>query len=421
MNVFVINCGSSTLKFDLVETSGGGATDGPSRRLFRGVVDRIGGRASVSFASAGATLLGREVDVEDHAAAARLALRLLDEGGYRSSIDAVGHRVVHGGDRFTSSVLIDGAVIETIEQVSSLAPLHNAPSLQAVRAVREALGETVPMVATFDTAFFAGLPARASKYAIPQDVAKRHKIRRYGFHGLAHGFMFERYVALTDRPPKDVRIITLQLGAGCSAAAIANGAPIDTSMGFTPLEGLVMATRSGDIDPSLAGFLAEAEGMPISEIVSMLNRRSGLLGLSGLSSDMRDLLKAESDGVPDAALSIEVFCYRARKYIGAFLAALGGAEAVVFGGGIGENSAPIRRRICEGMDWCGLRLDDQRNEATGGDAMSIHAEGAAIRAYVIPVDEAAMIAREAEACLSAVAQADDLRFQDEDDGEKASR
>jgi acetate kinase len=402
MNVLVINCGSSTLKFDLIETSGENAMDGTSSRLFRGIVDRIGGHGSVSFAPVGATRLEREVDVEDHAAAARLALRLLDDGGYRSSVDAVGHRVVHGGDRFTSSVLIDGEVIKAIEEVSSLAPLHNAPSLQAIRAVRESLGEAVPMVATFDTAFFARLPARASQYAIPRDVAERHKIRRYGFHGLAHRFMFERYVALTGRPPEDVRIITLQLGAGCSAAAIAGGAPIDTSMGFTPLEGLVMATRSGDIDPSLPGFLAGAEGTPIGEIESMLNRRSGLLGLSGLSSDMRDLLTAESEGAPDASLAIEVFCYRARKYIGAYLAALGGAQAVAFGGGIGENSATIRRRICEGLDWCGLRLDDQRNEATMGPEAAIHAGDSPIHAYVIPVDEAAIIAREVEACLPAV-------------------
>jgi acetate kinase len=295
-------------------------------------------------------------------------------------------------------------VIKAIEEVSSLAPLHNAPGLQAIRAVRESLGEAVPMVATFDTAFFADLPRRASQYAIPRDVAERHKIRRYGFHGLAHRFMFERYAALSGRPPKDVRIITLQLGAGCSAAAIAGGAPIDTSMGFTPLEGLVMATRSGDIDPSLPGFLADAEGTPIGEVELLLNRQSGLLGLSGLSSDMRDLLAAERDGDSHSALAVEVFCYRARKYIGAYLAALGGAQAVAFGGGIGENSATIRRRICEGIDWCGLRLDDQRNEATMGAEAAIHADDSAIHAYVIPVDEAAMIARDVEACLSTVRQ-----------------
>jgi acetate kinase len=402
MRILVINCGSSTLKFDLVETPGAGATGVASKRLLRGIVDRVGGPASVSYAPAEGAQTERELDIESHAEAARLVLQLLDEAGHHSRIDAIGHRVVHGGDRFTSSVLIDGDVIDAIEDAGKLAPLHNAPSVQAIRALGEALGGAVPMVATFDTAFFAGLPPRASQYAIPRDVAKRHKIRRYGFHGLAHRFMFERYAALSGRPPEDVRIITLQLGAGCSAAAIAGGVPVDTSMGFTPLEGLVMATRSGDIDPSLPGFLADAEGMPISEIESMLNRRSGLLGLSGLSSDMRDLLAAERDGDPHSALAVDVFCYRVRKYIGAYIAALGGAEAVVFGGGIGENSPPIRRRICEGMNWCGLRLDDQRNEAAEGAEVTIHAEDAAIRAYVIPVDEAAIIAREVEACLSAL-------------------
>ena len=400
MRVLVINCGSSTLKFDLVETPGEGTAGGASPRLFRGIVDRIGGRASVSFSAGEGAQIERDLEVEDHAAAARLALQLLDDAGYRSSVEAVGHRVVHGSDRFTSSILIDGEVIAAIDDVSNLAPLHNAASVKAIRAAREVLGNTVPMVATFDTAFFAGLPPRASQYAIPRDVAERHRIRRYGFHGLAHQFMFERYAALSASPKEDAKIITLQLGAGCSATAIAGGAPVDTSMGFTPLEGLVMATRSGDIDPSLPRFLAEAEGVGISEAESWLNRRSGLLGLSGLSSDMRDLLAAERVGDAHAALAIDVFCYRARKYIGAYLAALGGAEAVVFGGGIGENSPSIRRRICPGMDWCGLVLDDRRNQEAVGVEAAIHTEDSTVLAYVIPVDEAVIIAREVEACLS---------------------
>jgi acetate kinase len=249
------------------------------------------------------------------------------------------------------------------------------------------------MVAVFDTAFHSTLPEKASKYAIPYDLASRHEIRRYGFHGIAHRYMTERYSAITSTPLEGARLITLQLGNGCSAAAVAGGRSVDTSMGFTPLEGLMMGTRTGDLDPTVPGFLAHREGVGIDEVEAWLNTRSGLLGVSGRSRDMRDLLQAERQGDARAGLALEMFCYRVRKYIGAYLTVLGGVHAIVFGGGIGENAATVRARICAGMEWCGFRLDEDRNSKAVGSEACISAGDATVHAYVIPVDEGLMIAR----------------------------
>jgi len=290
-------------------------------------------------------------------------------------------------------------VLGAIEALTDLAPLHNAPSLKAIRAARAVLGDGVPMVATFDTAFHRTLPARAWRYAIPLELAEKHRIRRYGFHGLAHRYMTERYAAIASRPLQEVKLVTLQLGNGCSATAIDGGRSVDTSMGFTPLEGLMMGTRSGDADPSLAGFLARQEGVDVGEVESWLNTRSGLLGVSGRSGDMRELLEAENDGDGRGALAVEMFCYRVRKYVGAYLAALGGAEALVFGGGIGENAPSVRARICAGMDWCGLKLDQGRNAGAIGREGRISRDDSWLHAYVVPVDEAAVIARDTVRCL----------------------
>jgi acetate kinase len=307
---------------------------------------------------------------------------------------AVGHRVIHGGDEFTEPVLIDDKVIAAIDALSELAPLHNQPSLNAIGAVREMLGRDVPMVAVFDTAFHRTLPTRAYHYAIPQKLAAKHRIRRYGFHGLAHRYMTERYATITATPLEQVKLITLQLGNGCSATAVANGRSVDTSMGFTPLEGLMMGTRSGDVDPTLAGFLARREGVPIADVTNWLNTRSGLLGVSGRSRDMRELLAAEREGDEMAALAIDMFCYRIKKYIGSYLTILNGADAIIFSGGIGENAAEVRARILAGMEWCGLKLDGERNIAAIGCENHITADDTRLPAYVIPVDEALIIARD---------------------------
>jgi acetate kinase len=243
------------------------------------------------------------------------------------------------------------------------------------------------------------MPERASRYAIPQELAAKHHIWRYGFHGLAHRYMTERYVAITSTPMARVKLITLQLGNGCSATAVEGGRSLDTSMGFTPLEGLMMGTRSGDVDPSLVAFLARREGVSVEAVEGWLNTRSGLLGVSGRSRDMRELLEAERQGDHRAALAVEMFCYRVRKCIGAYLSVLGGAHAIVFGGGIGENAPTVRARICVGMDWCGLTLDQDRNAATIGVEERISADYAKVHAYVIPVDEAVIIARDTAGCL----------------------
>ena len=399
MQVLVINCGSSSLKFDLVDTTADRARGHESRGA-SGVVERLGDHAALRCA------VGTEVHEEtgmiaDHAEASRRILAWLTTVGLLGSggVEAVGHRVVHGGDRFVAPVRLDDDVIAALEGLSDLAPLHNAPALSAIRATRTTLGPSVPMVATFDTAFHHTLPAWASHYAIPQHLASTYRIRRYGFHGIAHRYMSERYAALTSTSPNRLRLITLQLGSGCSAAAIEAGRSVDTSMGLTPLEGLMMGTRSGDVDPALPGFLSRQEDVEPAEVERWLNTHSGLLGVSGRSSDMRDLLAAATQGDAPAALAVEMFCYRVRKCIGAYLTVLNGASAIIFGGGIGENTPAVRQRICADMEWCGLTLDAARNAATVGSEARISTDEASIQAYVIPVDEAIIIAGDTAQCL----------------------
>jgi acetate kinase len=399
MRVLAINCGSSTLKFQVIEVED--AAPGRERRLASGTVDSIGGRAAIEFSAESGERLQEAVPVADHGEATQRVLAWLGSRGLLEpdGLGAIGHRVVHGGEQFVEPTLIDDEAIDAIEATSDLAPLHNEPSLRAIRAAREALGPAIPMVAIFDTAFHHAMPERASRYAIPQELSAKHRIRRYGFHGLAHRYMTERYAVITSTPLAQVKLITLQLGNGCSATAVEGGRSVDTSMGFTPLEGLMMGTRSGDVDPSLAGFLARREGVSVEEVEGWLNTRSGLLGVSGRSRDMRELLEAERQGDDRAALAVEMFCYRVRKYIGACLSILGGAHAVIFGGGIGENAPTVRARICAGMDWCGLTLDQDRNAAAIGAEERISADNAEVHAYVIPVDEAVIIARDAASCL----------------------
>jgi acetate kinase len=400
MRVLVINCGSSTLKFQIVATH----TEPTAQRrgLAQGVVERIGDEATIRC-TVDDQVHEEKGAVADHEEATQRVFDWLASVGVLSAdgFDAVGHRVVHGAHRFVEPTRIDDEVIVALEAIQELAPLHNGPSLHVIRTARALLGEPLPMVAVFDTAFHHTLPPRASQYAIPPDLATRHHIRRYGFHGLAHRYMMERYSALTATPSNRLKLITLQLGSGCSAAAIDAGHAVDTTMGLTPLEGLVMGTRSGDVDPSLPGFLAAKEGVTPDEIEAWLNTRSGLLGVSGHSADMRNLLHAEAQGHAEAALAIDLFCYRIRKSIGAYLAALNSAQAVVFGGGVGEQAPMIRARICADMDWCGLALDAARNAAATGDEARISTDGARVHAYVIPVDEAVLIAQDTAACLGA--------------------
>ncbi|HEU4846641.1 MAG TPA: acetate kinase [Rubrobacteraceae bacterium] len=393
--MLAINCGSSSLKFRLSETPV--ASPDAEETLAWGSVEGMGRRATVDLATAEGSTLREAAEVADHGAAVERVLGWLGEHGLAGTIEAVGHRVVDGGSRFAAPTRVDDDVVAAIEELGELAPLHNGPALAAIGATRDALGPAVPMVATFDTTFHRQMPEKASRYAIPPELAERHGAFRYGFHGLAHRYMAERYAEITST--SEAKLVTLQLGNGCSAAAIRDGRSVDTSMGLTPLEGLMMGTRSGDVDPSLAAYLARRESVEVAEVVTWLNKRSGLLGLSGTSRDMRELLAARNRGDGRAALAVEMFCYRVKKQIGAYLAALGGADAVVFAGGIGERAFEVRAEICSGMQWCGLVLDPERNAGAVGEETRISADDSSVAAYVIPVDEAAIIARDTVDCL----------------------
>lgn len=414
MLVLAVNSGSSSLKVKLVRVAepGGGRQREAVEVLGQGAVEAIGGEATLYLRAPGGSVKEAKQRANSHGEAIRWVLESLKDFdpdvGKPPAIDAVGHRVVHGGSRFQTPVEIDAAVLAEIERLSDLAPLHNPACLAGIRGAQAWFGEDTPMVAVFDTAFHRTLPPRAATYAIPPDLAEKHAVQRYGFHGIAHASMAAIYAATTGRAFEEIRLITLHLGNGCSATAIDRGRSVDTSMGFTPLEGLVMGTRSGDVDPAIVSYLARREDRPADEIIRWLNERSGLLGLSGLTHDMRQLLAAEQAGdgrAEQAGRAIELFCYRVRKYLGAYLAVLGGADAVVFGGGIGERAPAIRARICDGMAWCGLTLDPKRNEeAVGvpaGEAVRISPEEAALAAYVAAVDEETEIARETARCLRA--------------------
>lgn len=402
MNVLVLNAGSSSLKFQLIRTDPERLASDQDEQLAKGIIDRIGGQALLTLEAAGAPPRREAATVRDHRSAVETVLRWIASpdsgipiGGVRE-IDAVGHRVVHGGEYFRRSVLIDDEVLRKIEDTIELAPLHNPHNLRGILAVRDALGTGVPQVAVFDTAFHHTLPEEAYLYAIPYSLYRRYRIRRYGFHGTSHRYVAYRYRKLTGTPRDQTRLVTLHLGNGCSACAIRDGNSIDTSMGFTPLEGLVMGTRSGDLDPAILEFMALKEGLDVVEVETLLNKQSGLLGISGLTHDMRELLaEAREHDDRRARLAIDVFCYRARKYIGAYLAALGGAAAIIFTGGIGENSSEIRARITEGLDWMGVEIDPDLNDAmTNGAEGRISTPGARVEIWVIPTDEELLIARD---------------------------
>lgn len=371
MSVLVLNAGSSSLKAQLLDPETGAL-------LEKVAVERIG-----------------ESGRTHEQAVAEVLERVSGQ-----AIVAVGHRVVHGGAELTSAVVIDAAVEAAIERCIPLAPLHNPANLAGVRAARRAL-PNVPHVAVFDTAFHARMPRRASTYAIDQEVAREHGLRRFGFHGTSHAYVAELAARAVGRPLADLRMITLHLGNGASACAVEHGHSTETSMGVTPLEGLVMGTRSGDLDPSVLDFLHHKEGLSLDEIDTLLNKQSGLLGISGLTSDMRELLREESEHQDRRAhLAIEVFCARIKHYIGAYLAKMNGADALVFTGGIGENSAEIRRRICAELDFFGIALDPARNDGLASGAEGrISQDGGRVGVWVIPTNEELLIARDTVRCI----------------------
>jgi acetate kinase len=408
MNVLVLNCGSSSVKFRLIATDLDLIAQNADRRLAKGTIERIGGEAIIRLQVEGHDPQRLTSSLRDINAAVDFIARWaaspesgIEEIKSIADIQAVGHRVVHGGERFKESVLITDEVVRAVEDCIDLAPLHNPANLTGISATRKLFGEGLPQVAVFDTAFHQTLPDHAFLYALPYQLYRRYQLRRYGFHGISHRYVAYRYRVMRDIAREATNIITLHLGNGCSATAISAGNSIDTSMGLTPLEGLVMGTRSGDLDPAIIEFIAAKEGLSTREIETLMNKQSGLLGISGLTSDMRELLaEAREENDRRSDLAIEIFCYRARKYIGAYLAAMNGADAVVFTGGIGENSSEVRARICDGLQWIGIELDEELNRShNGGQEGLISKKGSRPSVYVIPTDEELLIARDTVRCV----------------------
>jgi acetate kinase len=401
VNVLVLNCGSSSVKFQLVDTDLERAAQGTDRVLAKGLVDDIGGAGLLKLEAAGLAPVTESAEILEHKIAVERVVDWLCRPGTgllarREDIHAVGHRVVHGGERFQASVRIDAAVLEGIESCFDMAPLHNPPNVKGYRATRELLGEGVPQVAVFDTSFHQTMPAAAFLYGLPYLLYERHGIRRYGFHGTSHRFVSRRLSALLGRRTDDpgLRLITCHLGNGCSVAAIRGGRSMDTSMGFTPLEGLVMGSRSGDLDPAILPHLMRKEELGPWEVSALLNKHSGLFGISGISNDMRTVLAAEEEGSARARLAVDVFCYRLKKYIAAYAGVLGGVDGLAFAGGIGENAAAVRRRALEGLEGLGLSLDREANEGARATETEISPAGAKARVFVVPTNEEILIARD---------------------------
>lgn len=388
MKVLVINAGSSSVKYYLYDMP-------QAEVLARGSVERIGEENSELvhfFADKTYTEQTQVKNVED---AMELMLETLvrdDVGVIKclSEIGGVGHRVVHGGEEFTGSVVVDEAVITSIEKFADLAPLHNPPNLAGIRAVQRRVPD-VPQVACFDTAFHSTIPEVAYMYALPYELYEKYHIRRYGFHGVSHRYVARRAAAIMGKHKYDINVITCHLGNGCSIAAVKKGRSVDTSMGFTPLEGVPMGTRSGDIDPAILFYLGE-KGYDVNELNTMCNKKSGLLGISGASNDVRNLIELAEEGHQRAKLAIDMFCYRIKKYIGAYAAVLGAVDAVVFTGGIGENAVNLRSQICSDMTQIGIELDQAVNKEAKATETQISADDSRIAVFVVPTNEQAAIA-----------------------------
>ena len=391
MIIFVVNCGSSSIKYQLFEMDG-------EKVLAKGLIERIGMEGSVlKHTPAGKYTVDLNVDVPNHAAGIDLAIKTLlhPEYGVLKSIheiDAVGHRVVHGGERFADSVLITEDVMQGIRACSEIAPLHNPPNIHGIEACMKLMYD-IPQVAVFDTAFHQTMPKVAFLYGLPYELYVKYGLRRYGFHGTSHKYVAQKAASMMGEHMTDLRFISCHLGNGASIAAIKYGKSIDTSMGYTPLEGLIMGTRSGEIDPAIIPFLMEKENMNAQQIDDYLNRRSGILGISGLSSDFRDLESAANHGDERSQLAIDIFAYKVKKYIGSYVAAMGGVDAIIFTAGLGENSPFMRDKICNGLEYLGTRIDAERNKVRG-KLQEISVKRARVKIFVIPTNEELVIARD---------------------------
>ena len=397
MRVLVLNSGSSSIKYQFIDTS-------EKIALAKGVVERIGMTGAIlNHTRHDGNNVRIVAEILDHSMAIEyvLAVMLSKNHGViddKSDIDAVGHRVVHGGESFSGSVLMTDEVMKVLQENIELAPLHNPPNIKGIQAVTRIMPET-KQCAIFDTAFHIKMPPRAYLYGIPYELYKRHKIRRYGFHGTSHRYVSEIAASMLGKPITELRIVTAHLGNGCSMAAVDKGISVDTSMGFTPLEGLLMGTRAGDIDPSVILYIMGKEGLSLSEAGVLLNKHSGLIGISGESSDMREIESAVADGNKRAKFAFDVFTYRIKKYVGAYAAAMGGIDALVFTGGIGENSALVRSAVCSGLEFLGIEIDDEKNSAKQNE---LSKEGSKVHVLRIPTNEELVIAMDTAEIVSAL-------------------
>ncbi|MBQ2662424.1 MAG: acetate kinase [Clostridia bacterium] len=393
MKILVLNAGSSSLKYQLIDTDNGTV-------IAKGLCERIGlDNPKLVYGAAGKDKIEKILDMKDHTAAIQYVLDILSdkEVGVVSSmseIDAVGHRIVHGGEKFNKSVLITEEVLKDIEEISDLAPLHNPANLMGVRAC-QAIMPATPMVAVFDTAFHQTMPPKAFLYGLPYEAYEKLMVRRYGFHGTSHYYVSERASELLGENGKDAKIITCHLGNGSSITAVAGGKSVDTSMGLTPLEGVVMGTRSGDMDPAIVTYLMEKLDLDIKGINEYLNKKSGVAGVSGVSSDFRDLSKAAAECNERAKIALDMFAYRVKKYVGAYAAAMGGVDAIVFTAGVGENDDAVRAAVLEGLEYMGVEADFELNaNCPRGKEVEISKSSSKVKVFVIPTDEEMVIARQ---------------------------
>ena len=396
MKILVVNCGSSSLKYQLFDME-------KEEVIAKGIVERIGTPPSYLTYSVNGEKVKKEVTASNHTEAFRVVIETLLNGDKPviSSIEeikAVGHRVVHGGERFKEPTIINDEVIAEIERNNELAPLHNPAGLAGIRASMEVL-PNVPQTAVFDTSFHSNMPKYAYLYAIPMRLYRDYRIRRYGFHGTSHYYVAHRAAQLVGRPIEELKIITCHLGNGCSVSAVKGGRSIDTSMGFTPLEGLIMGTRSGDLDPAIPLYLIRNLNYTAEEVDDILNKESGLLGISEFSNDMRDIMKSAEEGNQNAKLAMEMFCYRIKKYVGAYTAIMNGLDVLVFTAGIGENEPEIRLMICDNMDYLGIKIDPQKNNFKAQER-EISTSDSRVKVWVIPTNEELVIARETARLIS---------------------
>ena len=400
MKVLVINCGSSSLKYQLIDMEG-------EKVLCKGLCERIGIEGSVITHKKKKKKWEEFIPFPTHTEAFAAVVKMMTSGegkviDHMSDVSAIGHRVVHGGEKIKESCLVTEDLIKTIEELAPLAPLHNPAGVLGLRAAQEVFGKDVPNVAVFDTAFHSTMPAKAYMYALPYECYEKYGIRRYGFHGTSHRYVSKTAAQYLGKDPSELKIVTCHLGNGSSIAAVDGGKVLDTSMGMTPLAGLIMGTRCGDLDPSIPGFLMNTAGMTADEVDSLMNKKSGFLGVSGISSDNRDVTEAANNGNERAHLANEMLSYQIKKYIGGYAAAMGGLDCVVFCGGIGENGPELRSSVCSGLDFLGIKVNEEQNKIRGLDINDITGEDSRVKVLVICTNEELMIARDTQEIVSAL-------------------